>query len=868
MKMPASSTPPPPRGNGWLLLTIALVVVLAALFIRSFLPGQALFANDAPLGVLKTKALAVPESFLGIWNELNWLGGDNGAFLPNVRGFLMFLGPLGNINFAVPLSHLFLGWCAWLFFRQLGFRPMVCILGGLAAALNMNFFSNGCWGLPSRATCLAMIFLALAALHSGLKAHGWIKTILAGLAIGLSISEGGDNGAIFSVFVAAYAFWTWATREGGWLKNSLLGALRVAVMAVFATLLASQMLDIFFHTSVKGIVGTGQDAESKEQRYDFATQWSLPKAESLRVIIPGLYGYRMDTPDGGNYWGRVGESPAAPQQFPRYSGAGEYAGVLVVLVACWALFGAFSRDQKLFSAGERKLIWFWAVMAVGALLLSWGRHAPFYRIVYALPYFSTIRNPMKFMHPFHLCLMVLFAYGLAGLSRRYLEIAAAKSSGLGAALKNWWSKASSSEKLWNYFCAALLAASALGWLVYSSGHTELVKHLTSTGFNANQAAEIASFSAHEVGWYLLVLLVCVGVLVLVQGGIFAGGKGGWAGLLLGVILVGDLARADMPWIKYYDYRDKYASNSVIDFLQQHTQEARVAQPPFQLGQQFSMFQQFYHTVWLQHHFPFNNIRTLDVPQEPRMAESKAAYLQAVSKNMARHWQLTNTRYLLALGGGFVGALNEQLDPAEKRFRIHTAFDLVPKPGITTPTTYDDFTIAVKEGGTLALIEFAGALPRAQLYPQWQVITNDQATLSRLADTNFNPAQIVLVSDELSATSATNAAPVAVDSARYGSREISFQTSATVPSILLLNEGYDARWQPDVDGVPQKTLRCNYLMRGVLVPPGKHTVTYRFNYSRTTIYLSAGAEAFGLLLCGYLYVRRPRGPAGKNSKAKN
>ena len=57
--------------------------------------------------------------------------------------------------------------------------------------------------------------------------------------------------------------------------------------------------------------------------------------ETLRVIVPGLYGYRLDTPNGGNYWGKVGQDPAyetTKQGFPRHSGAGEYAGVLVVQV--------------------------------------------------------------------------------------------------------------------------------------------------------------------------------------------------------------------------------------------------------------------------------------------------------------------------------------------------------------------------------------------------------------------------------------------------------------------------------------------------------------------------------------------------------
>ena len=43
----------------------------------------------------------------------------------------------------------------------------------------------------------------------------------------------------------------------------------------------------------------------------------------------------------------------------------------------------------------------------------------------------------------------------------------------------------------------------------------------------------------------------------------------------------DLARANSPWIIYYDYREKYASNPVIDMLRARPFEARITTPQFQ-----------------------------------------------------------------------------------------------------------------------------------------------------------------------------------------------------------------------------------------------------------------------------------------------
>jgi hypothetical protein len=161
-------------------------------------------------------------------------------------------------------------------------------------------------------------------------------------------------------------------------------------VAVCAAFLAAHGLATLVGTQIQGVAGMGQDDRSKEQRWDEATMWSLPKIESLRVVIPGLFGYRMDTPDGGCYWGSVGQRPGVPQT--RHSGAGVYAGVLVVLLAALALAQALRTGSSPFSQSERRTIFFWGAAALVSLLLAFGRHAPFYQFFYGLPYMSTIRS--------------------------------------------------------------------------------------------------------------------------------------------------------------------------------------------------------------------------------------------------------------------------------------------------------------------------------------------------------------------------------------------------------------------------------------------------------------------------------------------
>jgi len=836
-----------------LVLVGLLAIVLTVLFNKSFQAGQALFANDGPYALQKARAYEMPGAFFGIWNDLYWLGANSGNFMPNVTGlYLWLLGPLGYINFSVPLSLMLLGLCAAFYFQQLGFNRWVCVVGGMAAALNSNFFSNACWGLPSRALCLAAIFLSLAALHSSVGRWTWIKVVLAGFAVGFSISEGGDNGGFFALFVAAFAVMISLKVESGSLARRLTRSFaRTTLTALCAAVLAAQTLNIFANLAVKGIVGTAQDAQTKEQKWIGATLWSLPKAETLRVIIPGLHGFRMDTAEGGNYWGGVGAFPDMPAT--RSSGAGEYAGVIVVLIAAFAFAQSLSKGNNPFTGDERKLIWFWAGAALVALLFAWGRFAPFYKLLYALPYFSTIRNPMKLMHPFHMALMILFAYGLQGLHRRYLTGAAAGS--LLEQFGTWWKKRAGFERGWVFGCLAFAVLSVVGFVIYFGMRGDVAKYLVRSGIAPEDLAKsMAAFSAGEVGIYVLVLLISLAAVFAIQSGGFRGPRATWAAVLIGAILVLDLGRANAPWIVYYNYRERYASNPITDVLRTEPHTHRVTFVPLNVTGEIGRLQEFFggqlfRGEWLQHHFQYYNIAALDVPQMPRMPIDYTDFNEALRTTPLRLWQLTNARYLLGLAGA-VDVLNRQLDPVEKRFSSRVHFNLEQQ---------GRYVVAVTNAqGPLALIEFAGALPRAKLYSRWQAQTNDAAALATLASPAFDPHQEVVVSEPIAPPANTNApAPPtnAVTYASYSPRRVKLEAQSDAPAVLLLDDRYDPAWKVRVDGAPAQMLRCNYVVRGVSLPAGKHTVEFSFEPELLGFWVMLGCVITGLLLCVLLAFTR-------------
>src|SRR5262249_45627147 len=157
--------------------------------------GHTLFSNDGPLARLMSDSHRLPDRFTGSWQDLNALGYREAAASPNVSfGLQWLLKPVAFSKFYAPLALLILGLSAWYFFRASGLAPPACVLGGLAAVLNSSFFSVAAWGVAAHDITIAMTFLALAALMDTTSPRRWLRVALAGLAVGMGVSEGADVG--------------------------------------------------------------------------------------------------------------------------------------------------------------------------------------------------------------------------------------------------------------------------------------------------------------------------------------------------------------------------------------------------------------------------------------------------------------------------------------------------------------------------------------------------------------------------------------------------------------------------------------------------------------------------------------------------
>lgn len=882
---PAPGQPPRRRLSPLIWTALLIAVVLALIFHQSFDSRYVAFSNDGPLGQMASEENKMPSILTGLWVDLNWLGNEGLSPAPDITTALRWAtSPRVFLNVFYPAALFIVGMGAYYCLRQFKLSPVACILGGLAAALNSDFLSTCSWGVASQVICFGANYFAIGLLATTSPRRKWVRVTLAGLAVGMGIMEAYDIGALFSLFVAVFVVYQalFLISEGKTIPERIgKGVLKTAVVAGFAAFISVHSLNMLVGTQIQGVVGTAQDKETKEKHWDMATQWSLPKAEAAQLFVPGIFGYRMESTNGDNYWGQIGRSPtldsvlaqraagneqtkAAIDRYLRnsnlwrFSGTGLYAGELVLLVALWALLQSFRKAASPFSRAQRRIIWFWTGILVVTMLLSFGRYAPFYQFFYALPYASTIRNPVKFMHVFSWALIIVFGFGADGIYRVYMRDAIPQPGGWWTQFKKWRTTASPFEKWWLRGGMAAIAVALVGWVAYTAANDRLKNYIGSVGIDPAFVPLDAKFSLHAVGWFVLFLTAALALLVLIFGGVFAGPRAKWGGILLGALLVTDLVHADLPWPRYWDVAFKYGSNPIVDLLKDKPWEHRVAMNPVARdgNPQFDIFQQLYNIEWEQQIFPYYDIQVLEVVMESRVAVDKDKFLHAFPGNndlpsIRRLWELTNTRYLVGIGGGVVDFMNQNMDPVAKRFRVVETFSVVVKPG-ARGTWVTDYTAVPDPKGELALIEFTGALPRASLFANWVTSTNDDDTLHTLANPQFDPHQIVLVATNLPLSGPlTTNSPGSVEITGYKSKRIELSAEIRSPCVLLLVERHSPKWQVEVDGKPAPLLRCDFILRGVYLAPGKHRIALRYVAPLTTLYVSCAGILVALVLCGVL-----------------
>ena len=92
---------------------------------------------------------------------------------------------------------------------------------------------------------------------------------------------------------------------------------------------------------------------------------------------------------------------------------------------------------------------------------------------------------------------------------------------------------------------------------------------------------------------------------------------------------------------------------------------------------------------------------------------------------------------------------------------------------------------------------------------------------------------------------------------YAPNQIEYLSESSTDLPAVFSEIYYPKgWNCYVDGKKVKTFRANYVLRGAMIPSGKHTIKWKFEpqtyYTSKTISLSASLVL--LLICAVVFGR--------------
>lgn len=137
----------------------------------------------------------------------------------------------------------------------------------------------------------------------------------------------------------------------------------------------------------------------------------------------------------------------------------------------------------------------------------------------------------------------------------------------------------------------------------------------------------------------------------------------------------------------------------------------------------------------------------------------------------------------------------------------------------------------------SVFENPDVLPRAFFVSSTEVIVGSEETWTRLAASDFDPAETVILAGhtDLLSTPVDSSSTAIVNLVKFTPLEIEWRVDTDAPRWLVVSElYYPAGWTAEIDDQEAEIHRADYLLRAVHVPEGEHRIRMRFDPPSHTI----------------------------------
>jgi hypothetical protein len=607
-----------------------------------------------------------------------------------------------------------------------------------------------------------------------------VVVLALGIAMALQIVSSGEFFYYTIMLAGAYVAQQlvaldWKLR--GWTLAQLAtaGVLALALALPFLTL----VLELVPYTARAGEMNALAGSDSAHPRY-----W-------LTFLVPYLYG-RPGYPDA--FW-----APTINEMTLGHC----YVGVLPLLSMPLGI--AYFGRQPQFRE-RRRLIGFWAAVAVAGLLLAMGDYTPAYPLLHAvLPGLGHFRFPTKFL------LFVTYAFAMLGALGLQATRECRAVNEVGSQKRVWYWAFGFVCLLTFAFAVALLHEPFLVWLMDHPGQPSPVQ-----------------IQATKVDFFLAVVFSAIGV-VLLWFAAWRTSSARWlqvAFVSIVFVNIWIISRQTQPTVREGIYDPESAA-----------MDKRLKADPMYRG---------WTPYW-----------------------ASAQYLYGENRPEILAWAKSAGIVTCWNFKGIYRACSIGLAPNAPE-RLYWALSLEPQPAlqeriadllcIRQRLEGEPFDKIMWGGAarTLTPVERPSALPRAFVATRWRVAGNADSAWDTLMSDGFDPHQEVVIEPlpgepadrmPLASTQPVSPAMSPVKSLVDEQQQVIIAASAPRQSLLVLEDTWYPGWTVTVDGQASPIYRVNYAFRGVFIEPGEHHIefSYRPKYFQLGVCACAATAVGSLLL---------------------
>jgi hypothetical protein len=160
----------------------------------------------------------------------------------------------------------------------------------------------------------------------------------------------------------------------------------------------------------------------------------------------------------------------------------------------------------------------------------------------------------------------------------------------------------------------------------------------------------------------------------------------------------------------------------------------------------------------------------------------------------------------------------------RALRLLGVSELQQKP--TDPRLKVDGVRLTYQGPDARLYRVEGALPRAFVVGGQHVVGSDSEALATVTSPLFDPRGAA-VTEKRVAGVGDRGAGGAARIVKYEPERVQIRARSNGPGLLVLSDNYYPGWKATVDGHDVPVERVDYLLRGVPLGAGEHTVEFRY-----------------------------------------